>query len=67
MYIIPCRLKRPEPADDQSIYYFNRACNYTAHETACPKERAIAPPAGLRMVAGDSSRRFAGFPRCISR
>ncbi|GES66852.1 hypothetical protein BO80DRAFT_444545 [Aspergillus terreus] len=48
---------RGSPADEQSIYYFNRACNYTAHKTACPKERAIAPPAGLRMMAGDSSRR----------
>ncbi|KAL5364498.1 hypothetical protein BJX96DRAFT_168327 [Aspergillus floccosus] len=46
------------PMESSSIYYFNRACNYTAHGKTChPKERAIAPPAGLRMMAGDSKRR----------
>ncbi|KAL4887889.1 hypothetical protein BDV59DRAFT_211763 [Aspergillus ambiguus] len=44
--------------ETSSIYYFNRACNYTAHAASCsPKERAVAPPPGLRMMAGDSRRR----------
>ncbi|PWY65015.1 hypothetical protein BO94DRAFT_480354 [Aspergillus sclerotioniger CBS 115572] len=37
-----------------SIYYFNRACNYTVGLTACDESQyALAPPEGLRMIAGD--------------
>ncbi|KAF9889500.1 hypothetical protein FE257_007210 [Aspergillus nanangensis] len=41
-----------------SIYYFNRACNYSADATACGRnQRAMAPPRGLRMLAGDPTLR----------
>ncbi|KAE8144702.1 hypothetical protein BDV25DRAFT_171181 [Aspergillus avenaceus] len=37
-----------------AIYYFKRACHYAADKTSCEgTEYPRAPPAGLRMVAGD--------------
>ncbi|KAI9927305.1 hypothetical protein MW887_003692 [Aspergillus wentii] len=39
---------------NSAIYYFNRACDYTENATACDQgQLPLAPPAGLRMVAGD--------------
>ncbi|RAK87077.1 hypothetical protein BO79DRAFT_175990 [Aspergillus costaricaensis CBS 115574] len=41
-----------------SIYYFDRACNYTAGATDCDEKLVpLAPPKGLRMLAGDPSLR----------
>ncbi|KAH7100837.1 hypothetical protein BKA62DRAFT_207321 [Auriculariales sp. MPI-PUGE-AT-0066] len=40
-----------------AIYYMNRACNYTT-DLYCDKSKtAMAPPDGLRMIAGTPSRR----------
>ncbi|PKY00178.1 hypothetical protein P168DRAFT_276618 [Aspergillus campestris IBT 28561] len=44
--------------DGNVVYYLNRACNYTEGATSCDgSDGAIAPPAGLRVVAGDTNRR----------
>ncbi|KAK2759360.1 hypothetical protein FQN54_002838 [Arachnomyces sp. PD_36] len=44
-----------------AAYYLNRACNYTSGATECDNDQnkivAMAPPAGLRMVAGDPELR----------
>lgn len=38
----------------QAVYYLNRACNYAAGKTQCELNfNAAAPPAGLRMLAGN--------------
>ncbi|KAL4748794.1 hypothetical protein BDW72DRAFT_205311 [Aspergillus terricola var. indicus] len=38
-----------------AVYYFNRACNYAPNARTCPDGAyPLAPPAGLRVVAGDS-------------
>ena len=43
----------------QVVYYLNRACNYTEDATSCDgSDGAIAPPAGLRVIAGDTNRRL---------
>ncbi|KAL1979374.1 hypothetical protein VTN96DRAFT_6090 [Rasamsonia emersonii] len=43
------------PFQGNAVYYLNRACNYTAGATSCPTNGSypLAPPAGLRMVAGN--------------
>ena len=42
----------------QAVYYLNRACDYAAGRTVCPQGfNAKAPPAGLRMVAGNPTLR----------
>ncbi|KAL4923781.1 DUF1996 domain-containing protein [Aspergillus undulatus] len=42
--------------ESSAVYYLNRACDYDAEAQVCKVERSkysLAPPAGLRMVAGD--------------
>jgi len=39
---------------DKAIYYLHRACDYAASAKACKGgSYPLAPPAGLRIVAGD--------------
>ncbi|PYH44782.1 DUF1996 domain-containing protein [Aspergillus saccharolyticus JOP 1030-1] len=41
-----------------AIYYLNRACNYSVGATSCDASKyPVAPPEGLRMVAGDPDLR----------
>ncbi|KAE8355867.1 hypothetical protein BDV28DRAFT_155005 [Aspergillus coremiiformis] len=40
--------------ESSAIYYLNRACDYSPNVTSCDGTRyPLAPPAGLRVVAGD--------------
>ncbi|EJD50411.1 hypothetical protein AURDEDRAFT_58391 [Auricularia subglabra TFB-10046 SS5] len=42
-----------------AVYYLNRACNYSATERDCDRNKvALAFPMGFRMIAGDSNRRY---------
>lgn len=46
------------PFSGSAIYYFNRACDYAPGRTVCPKDfKAKAPPAGLRVISGNSTFR----------
>lgn len=39
---------------DKAVYYLNRACDYAASAQTCKDgSYPLAPPAGLRIVAGD--------------
>ncbi|KAL4983601.1 hypothetical protein BDW68DRAFT_194284 [Aspergillus falconensis] len=41
--------------DGQAVYYLNRACTYSSGARACPDRMyPLAPPAGVRVVAGNS-------------
>ncbi|KAK1148422.1 hypothetical protein N8T08_009425 [Aspergillus melleus] len=40
--------------EGNTIYYFDRACDYSANTTSCGSQHSsLAPPAGLRMTAGN--------------
>lgn len=44
---------------EQAIYYLNRACNYAPDARKCRQgSYPLAPPAGLRMIAGNITLRY---------